>query len=84
MKGDTLHDWLKVSTATSIKAGQIPFLNLNIGSYDGDINAYLDMNSKNVTNTQILVAGTTGSGKSNLLAVLMNEMRSLSVKVIIQ
>ena len=80
MKGDTLHDWLKVSTAASIKAGQIPFLNLNIGSYDGDINAYLDMNSKNVTNTQILVAGTTGSGKSNLLAVLINEMRSLSVE----
>ena len=80
MKGDTLHEWLKVSTTASIKAGQIPLLNLNIGNYDGDISAYLDMNSKNVTNTQILIAGTTGSGKSNLLAVLMNEMRSLSVE----
>jgi hypothetical protein len=80
MKGNNLLEWLKVSTSASIKAGQIPFLNLNIGSYEGEINAYLDMNSKNVTNTQILIAGTTGSGKSNLLAVLMNEMRSLSVE----
>jgi hypothetical protein len=80
MQGNNLEDWLKVSTTSSVKAGQIPFLNLNIGNYDGDISAYLDMNSKNVTNTQILIAGTTGSGKSNLLAVLMNEMRSLSVE----
>lgn len=80
MQSNNLEEWLKVSTASSVKAGQIPFLNLNIGSYDGEINAYLDMNSKNVTNTQILIAGTTGSGKSNLLAVLMNEMRSLSVE----
>jgi type IV secretory pathway VirB4 component len=80
MNGNTLNEWLNVSTAASIKAGKIPFLNLNIGNYEGDIPAYLDMNSKNVTNTQILIAGTTGSGKSNLLAVLMNEMRSLSVE----
>lgn len=80
MQANNLEEWLKASTASSVKAGQIPFLNLNIGSYDGEINAYLDMNSKNVTNTQILIAGTTGSGKSNLLAVLMNEMRSLSVE----
>jgi hypothetical protein len=80
MQGENLINWLRVSTTASIKAGQIPFLNLNIGNFEGEINAYLDMNSKNVTNTQILVAGTTGSGKSNLLAVLMNEMRSLSVE----
>lgn len=80
MQGENLLDWLRVSTNASIKSGQIPYLNLNIGSYEGDINAYIDMNSKNVTNTQILIAGTTGSGKSNLLAVLMNEMRSLSVE----
>lgn len=80
MNGNTLNEWLNVSTTASIKAGKIPLLNLNIGNYEGDIPAYLDMNSKNVTNTQILIAGTTGSGKSNLLAVLMNEMRSLSVE----
>lgn len=75
-----LSEWLNVSTTASTKAGQIPHLNLHVGSYDGEINAYIDMNSKNVTNTQILIAGTTGSGKTNLLAVLMNEMRSLSVE----
>lgn len=79
-QGDTLKNWLTVSTSTSIKAGQIPFLNLEIGTYEGDISAKIDMNSRNITNTQILVAGTTGSGKSNLLAVLMNELRSLSIE----
>ncbi|MBS1751869.1 MAG: DUF87 domain-containing protein, partial [Bacteroidetes bacterium] len=33
-----------------------------------------------IPNTQILVAGTTGSGKSNLLAVLLNEIRTLSIE----
>lgn len=79
-KDNNLSKWLQITTNASIKAGEIPFLNLNIGNYDGDISAYLDMNSKNVTNTQILIAGTTGSGKSNLLAVLISEMRSLSVE----
>ena len=58
----------------------IPFLNLNIGNYEDDIPALLNLNGKSVTNTQILVAGTTGSGKSNLLAVLLNEIRVLSVE----
>ena len=40
--------------------------------------ATLDINSRAIANTQILVAGTTGSGKSNLLAVLMHEIRSAS------
>lgn len=81
LRQDTnLEDWLRTSTSTTISAGQIPLLNLNIGIYDGDIPAYLDMNSNNVTNTQILVAGTTGSGKTNLLAVLINELRILSVE----
>jgi hypothetical protein len=79
-KANTLEEWLKVSTSSTVKAGQIPSLNLNIGHFEGDIAAYLDMNSKNITNTQILIAGTTGSGKSNLLAVLINEMRSLSIE----
>jgi len=61
-------------------SGEIPFLNLNIGSYEDDIPALLNLNGKNITNTQILVAGTTGSGKSNLLAVLINEIRVLSIE----
>ena len=80
MKDNNLSEWLKTSSNASVNAGKIPFLNLEIGRYVGDIAAYLDMNSKNITNTQILIAGTTGSGKSNLLVVLMRQMRSLSIE----
>lgn len=72
---------LTASTASkgNTNTGDIPFLNLNIGNYEGDLPAHLNLNGKNITNTQILVAGTTGSGKSNLLAVLINEIRNISV-----
>lgn len=82
LKDGVIEDWL-LNTVTSNKggkAGSIPFLNLNIGSYEDEISASLNLNGKDVPNTQILVAGTTGSGKSNLLAVLLNEIRSLSVE----
>lgn len=81
MKEGVLEDWLtNTSSNGSIKhSGIIPVLNLNIGSYEDDIPALLNLNGKDIANTQILVAGTTGSGKSNLLAVLLNEIRSLSV-----
>jgi len=42
------------------------------------MDAFLDINSREIANTQILVAGTTGSGKSNLLAVLLNQIRNAS------
>ena len=58
----------------------IPALQLVIGEYDEDMEAVLDINSRNISNTQILVAGTTGSGKTNLLAVLINQLRVLSVE----
>jgi energy-coupling factor transporter ATP-binding protein EcfA2 len=82
LKDDVLDDWL-LNTVTSSrggKAGAIPFLNLNIGSYEDEIPALLNLNGRDIPNTQILVAGTTGSGKSNLLAVLLNEIRSLSIE----
>lgn len=82
LKDDVLEEWL-LNTVTSTKggkAGAIPFLNLNIGSYEDEIPATLNLNGRDVPNTQILVAGTTGSGKSNLLAVLLNEIRSLSIE----
>ena len=77
LKDDNLKEWLisQVSSGRSGSYGSIPELNLNIGSYEDDIPAELDLNSTNITNTQILIAGTTGSGKSNLLAVLLNELR---------
>lgn len=80
LQDNNLLEWLKFTGKTSINANTIPHLNLHIGSYLDEIPAYLDMNSKAITNTQILIAGTTGSGKSNLLAVLLNEIRSLSIE----
>lgn len=76
-----LDEWLCHSPLNGNKTlGGIPELNLRIGSYDDDMDARLDINSRAIANTQILVAGTTGSGKSNLLAVLINEIRSASAE----
>lgn len=60
--------------------GGIPRLDVLLGSYEDDIPARLDLNGRDIANTQILIAGTTGQGKSNLLAVLINELRSASVE----
>lgn len=77
-----LDEWLlnTVNYAGGSKAGRIPYLNLNIGTYEDSIPALLNLNGKDITNTQIIIAGATGSGKSNLLAVLLNEIRSLSIE----
>jgi hypothetical protein len=57
----------------------IPALNLLIGYYgDAEMEATLDINSRAITNAQIIIAGATGSGKTNLLAVLMQQFRALS------
>lgn len=78
---DNLDKWLSITTKQGKASfGNIPLLDLNIGSYQDDIPATLNLNARDIPNTQILVAGSTGSGKSNLLAVLMREMRSLTVE----
>ena len=60
-------------------AKDIPVLNLLIGNYgDAEMEATLDINSRAITNAQIIIAGATGSGKTNLLAVLMQQIRALS------
>ncbi len=61
-------------------AKDIPVLNLLIGNYgDEEMEATLDINSRAITNSQIIIAGATGSGKTNLLAVLIQQFRMLSV-----
>lgn len=75
-----LDEWLTFSPLRGGKtASDIPALDLVLGVYDGsDMEARLDLNSCAIANTQILVAGTTGSGKSNLLAVIINQLRQAS------
>lgn len=80
-KEGVIDEWLLyVSDHAGHASGAIPWLNLNIGSYEDDITASLDLNGRNIPNTQILISGTTGSGKSNLIAVLINEIRQISLE----
>ncbi len=77
----TVEEWLTYSApSTGSNGGNIPRLLLDIGEYEGGIPAKLDLNGRSIPNTQVLIAGTTGSGKSNLIAVLINEIRQLSVE----
>ena len=68
-------------SSKSYSLDNIPALNLMIGNYgDAEMEAALDVNSRSITNSQILVAGATGSGKTNLLALLIQQFRSLSAE----
>lgn len=58
----------------------IPALELLVGEYGEDMEAKLNINGRSVSNAQILVAGATGSGKTNLLAVLIRQFRNLSTE----
>lgn len=79
LKPDALDDWFAFSNNNTYFNGlDIPELNLRIGSYENGNDAFLDINSRNIPNNQMLIAGTTGSGKSNLLAVLINQVREIS------
>ena len=79
LKEGGIESWLRfVPLRGGKSANDIPVLDLPIGEYENGMPATIDINSRAVANTQILVAGTTGSGKSNLLAVLMHEIRSAS------
>jgi energy-coupling factor transporter ATP-binding protein EcfA2 len=76
---DNLHQWLKTeSPGLQARPDSIPELCLHIGSYEDGTEARLDFNNRATPNTQTLIAGATGSGKSNLLAVLLNEIRQRS------
>ncbi|MDO5760657.1 MAG: DUF87 domain-containing protein, partial [Bacteroidota bacterium] len=79
LKEGALDEWFNFSKGNkSYNLGDIPELNLRIGSYENGNDAYLDINSRSISNTQMLIAGATGSGKSNLLAVLINQIREIS------
>ncbi len=79
MKEGGIDEWLHFVPLRGGKSlTDIPELNLRIGEYENGMNACLDMNSRGIANTQILIAGTTGSGKSNLISVLINQIRSAS------
>lgn len=81
LENDNIESWLNVTVSgSSAASGAIPELKLIIGTYEDDIEATLNLNGRSIPNTQILIAGTTGSGKSNLLAVLMREMRARTIE----
>ena len=74
-----LENYLFATGGKVALAKDIPALNLLIGNYgDAEMEATLDINSRAITNAQIIIAGATGSGKTNLLAVLMQQIRSIS------
>ena len=79
MKDGGLEEWL---TYIPLRAGKsltdIPELNLRIGEYENGMDACLEINSREIANTQRLIAATTRSGKSNLIALLINQIRSAS------
>ena len=79
MKEGGIDEWL---TYVPLRGGRllsdIPELKLRIGEYENGMEANLDINSRNIANTQILIAGTTGSGKSNLISLLIKEIRNAS------
>ena len=80
MDENNLNGFLYSVTSNNKNYGSIPALELLIGEYDEDMEAMLDINSRAITNSQILVAGATGSGKTNLLAVLIQQIRSRSIE----
>lgn len=81
MADNNLENYFLTSNGKVSLAKDIPFLNLLIGNYgDVEMEATLDINSRAITNSQIIIAGATGSGKTNLLAVLMQQFRSISAE----
>jgi len=80
---NNLEYWLNNSPAninTLNSKGEIPLVNLQIGNFEDNIAAYLDINSLSIPNTQIIISGSTGSGKTNLLVLLINQIREATVE----
>ena len=78
---NNLENYLFSNAGETALAKDIPALNLLIGNYgDAEMEATLDINSRAITNAQIIIAGATGSGKTNLLAVLMQQIHAISAE----
>ena len=78
---NNIENYLFSTCGRALLSKEIPVLNLHIGNYgDAEMEATLDINSRNITNSQIIIAGATGSGKTNLLTVLLQQIRSISVE----
>lgn len=76
---NNLENYLFTQGGRVALAKDIPVLNLVVGSYgDAEMEVTLGINSWAITNAQIIIAGATGSCKTNLLAVLIQQMRALS------
>lgn len=80
MDDANLNSFLFAETGRGHASSNIPALDLLIGEYGDDMEAKLSINSRSVSNAQIIIAGTTGSGKTNLLAVLIQQFRALSLE----
>ena len=79
MQEGGIDEWLKfVPTNGGGFNLDIPVLNLRLGTFDNEMDAYIDLNNRQISNTQILIAGATGSGKSNLLSVIISQLRAAS------
>ncbi len=62
---NNLENYLFSQGGRAALAKDIPALNLLIGNYgDAEMEATLDINSRAITNAQIIIAGATGSGKT--------------------
>jgi len=79
MQEGGVDEWLRfVPTKDNDSRVEMPKLNLHLGTFENGMDARIDINNREISNTQIIIAGATGSGKSNLLAVLINQIRSVS------
>ena len=83
LENANLDEWLHNATANQKgfhSSGKLPLINLLIGKFEDDIPAMLNINSLEIPNTQIIISGSTGSGKTNLLAVLLSQIRTSTIE----
>ena len=79
LEDGAMEDWFNFTPTGGLNShGMIPELNLLIGQYENGIDAFIDINNRSIPNTQMVIAGSTGSGKTNLLVRIINQLRELS------